>query len=240
MAGPLPHFLLSALFLFCLNQSEDALPDNKARQVGDTIPPPLNYSDARAKIDSSRKSLGTILLRTTLPDQKAVLVKADTLLLKAIGEDLYQLWKGTPWDFNGITQVPRKGAIACGYFVTTLLLHAGYPLNRVKLATCASKEMMISLTSRSDVKNRSTLTLEKFGGEIMRQKNSVFVIGLDFHTGFLVTDDNEAWFIHSNYIDGQGVVKEKLLESAALKASKTRYITQLSGNEKFLRSWLLH
>ncbi len=34
----------------------------------------------------------------------------------------------------GHTAVPKEGEIACGYFVSTTLLHMGVPLNRYKIA----------------------------------------------------------------------------------------------------------
>ena len=33
---------------------------------------------------------------------------------------IHDEWMGTPWDFSGTSQVPRKGSIACGYFVSTV------------------------------------------------------------------------------------------------------------------------
>ena len=43
-------------------------------------------------------------------------------------------WYGTEWDFNGYTAVPNQGVIACGYFVSTTLLHMGINVNRYKMA----------------------------------------------------------------------------------------------------------
>jgi hypothetical protein len=57
-----------------------------------------------------------------------------------IDKKLLPYWLGTTWNFNGTTQVPGEGSIACGYFVTTLLRDAGVKLERVKLAQMASEK----------------------------------------------------------------------------------------------------
>ena len=36
-------------------------------------------------------------------------------------DKIFPYWYGTDWDFNGTTQKPNEGKIACGYFVTCLL-----------------------------------------------------------------------------------------------------------------------
>lgn len=100
--------------------------------------------------------------------------------------------------------------------------------------------MMKELTSSKDIKNLSYLTYKEFGNWMRDYGKGLFIVGLDFHTGFIVNDGNEVWFMHSNYINKAGVLKEKLTESAALKSSKTRFITCLTENENFLRNWLFN
>lgn len=99
---------------------------------------------------------------------------------------------------------------------------------------------MKELTSSKSIMNISSLDYDEFTNLIKSYGKALFIAGLDFHTGFIMNDGNEVWFIHSNYIMKAGVMKEKVKESLALKSSKTRYITCLSNNEKFLRSWLLY
>lgn len=151
---------------------------------------------------------------------------------------LYEQWSGTSWDFNGTSTEPGTGPIACGYFVTTLLKDMGYPVNRVKLATCASSEMMQTLTPGQRFIRLNNLSLTAFTDSLQRLKKGVYIIGLDFHTGFIVNKGSNAWFIHSNYINRKGVMKEEVGNSAALKASKTRWLVCLTGDRKFIAKWL--
>ncbi len=193
----------------------------------------LTYQQFISKIDSTRKYFKS---RPT----DSIILQAKEYWVQLIGSEFYNYWQGTPWDFNGTTTEPKNGTIACGFFVTTVLKDAGVPINRHKLAICPSLKMMQALTSPKEIKNLSSLSYSRFSDWLMQFGKSVFVIGLDYHTGFIVNDGQEVWFIHSNYIDKVGLVKEKVSRSEALQASKTRYITCLTNSEKFLRSWLFH
>ncbi|HEX6192017.1 MAG TPA: hypothetical protein VFZ42_06620 [Chitinophagaceae bacterium] len=158
--------------------------------------------------------------------------------VNSISDSMYRYWSGTSWDFNGITNEPRNGQIACGYFVTAVLQHMGCRINRVKLSTCASMTMMKSLAPAQKIKNLSSLSYPAFNDRISEYGKGIYVIGLDFHTGFIINDGKENWFLHSNYINKKGVVKEKIWESAALKSSRTRFLVSLTGDRHFLENWL--
>jgi len=160
--------------------------------------------------------------------------------VNTISNDFYRYWENTPWDFNGTTTEPGRGAIACGYFVTTILWDMNLSINRVKLATCASSLMMKSLTPGQPLKNLSYLSYDSFDKKLKQMGKGVYIIGLDFHTGFIVNDGLQNWFIHSNYIGRKGVTKEAVMNSAALKASKTRWLVSLTGDKDLLQKWLNH
>jgi hypothetical protein len=147
-------------------------------------------------------------------------------------------WHGTPWDFNGVTQVPGKGDIACGYFVTTVLRNIGVLLNRVKLAQCASGQIIANLVSREHKSWLGDLSFDAFISNIKSNGEGVYVIGLDFHVGFLLHDGKELYFFHSDYINRKGVVKEVAARSAALRASKYRLAGNLTADRGFLSRWL--
>lgn len=158
--------------------------------------------------------------------------------VSAIGNDLFSNWQNTPWDFNGTTTQPQEGTIACGYFVTTLLQAMGVRLNRIQLSTCASSVMMKKLVPGQRLRNLSYLDYHAFNTALSDWGKGVYVIGLDFHTGFIVNDGTENWFIHSNYIGRKGVTKETVLNSTALQSSKTRWMVSLTGDSSFLQKWL--
>lgn len=148
------------------------------------------------------------------------------LFFKYINYDVPYYWKGTPWSFNGTSNVPKKGSVACGYFVTNNLMNYGFDIKGNYLAQQASSVMIKQLcTDISYFSKREDL--EKY--LLNNNKNQVYIVGLDFHTGFITRENKDIYFIHSSYIDNEGVVKEKTAVSPALNASETYMI----GNLKF-------
>src|SRR5437764_1215954 len=86
-----------------------------------------DYSAALSKIASTRAGLARKLAAArTDGERAAVLEAARAALLASVDADIFPAWFGTPWDFNGTTQTPGEGKIACGYFVTTVMRDLGF------------------------------------------------------------------------------------------------------------------
>ncbi|MBL7766175.1 MAG: hypothetical protein JNJ58_08790 [Chitinophagaceae bacterium] len=149
---------------------------------------------------------------------------------------LLPAWYGTVWDFNGTTQVPGEGKIACGYFVTTVLRDAGVDLHRVKMAQCASEMMINHLTQDKEYYNR--ISFADFIRKVKSHGPGLSVIGLDNHTGFLLYDGEELYFIHASYIGTGKVAKDIAEENIILKQSAYKVVGYLSQSEGFVRRWM--
>lgn len=197
-----------------------------------------SYEELKKEIEESRQQLSVKYMRADTPGKKELFEEIRNYWVTAISNDLYNHWKNTPWDFNGATTKPGQGAIACGFFVATLLKDMGLKVNRRKLSVCASSQMMKSLTPKQHLKNLSQLSYPGFNEKLKGYGKGVYIIGLDFHTGFIVNDGKENWFIHSNYINRKGITKETVMSSAALQSSKTRWMVSLTGDKDFLQRWL--
>ena len=104
-------------------------------------------------------------------------------------DKIFPYWYGTDWDFNGTTQKPNEGKIACGYFVTTTLRDIGLDINRVKLAQCASEQMIKKLVSEDNIYRFSNKSIEEFETNLKQKGNGIYVVGLDNHTGFVLFSD---------------------------------------------------
>jgi len=151
-----------------------------------------------------------------------------------VNDDIYRYWQGTPWTFEGMTRTPHDGTIACGYFVTNTLADLGFKINNVKLAQCVSGDMIKALC----VDIHSFNGIKNFEAYMAKQPvNSVSIVGLDYHTGYIVKDATGSYFLHSNYIGKVGVVKELIGESRALANNKFFMIGSLTGNNKRLQQW---
>lgn len=109
-----------------------------------------------------------------------------------VNDSLTAYWNGTPWDFYGMTRTPQKGDIACGYFVTNTLADLGFRIQRVKLAQVVSGDMIKALCT--DIKTCNGI--KNFEAYMEKQPvNSVYIVGLDFHTGYIVKDAAGSWVL---------------------------------------------
>lgn len=156
------------------------------------------------------------------------------LLYNLISKGLVQHWVGTPWDFNGTTRTPNQGYIACGYFVTNTLSDLGFEIQRVKLAQVASSEMIKTLC----IETKWLSGFDNFNAYMNKQnKNAIYIVGLDFHTGFIIKNGDETYFFHSNYIQAEGVILERIEQSKALLNNQAFFIGNLTANKELLKAW---
>lgn len=188
-------------------------------------------------------------------------VKADIVKLKskikteAISTDslgrlftdvlVYQIipyWYGTTWSFEGHTAIPNQGEIACGYFVSTTLLHAGLNINRYKLAQQLPVHEAASLCLQDSALIISHAESAEIISEIYdKTQEGVYFLGFDgSHVGFLIKKPEGIFLLHSNYIGGAGVTVEKIEESEAFSHYHKFYICPLSTNGNFLKCWQLN
>lgn len=224
---------LFSLVIFCgCMQNADPINTKTQHLAG-----PAPRDTLQAKLPPPQQSYESFLqqLKKEKADTKNT-TNARLRLYDCISQQMPAYWIGTGWDFNGTTRIPQQGNIACGYFVTTVLQDAGFKINRAKLAQQVSSVMIKQLTKNI----ASFSSMPGLKNYITAQGNySIFIIGLDFHTGFIIKDKTGIYFFHSNYINRQGVVMEALQNSLALKSSKSFMIGSLSANDGLLKQWLV-
>ena len=151
-------------------------------------------------------------------------LKKEMRFVNFLTDSLLPCWYGTKWNFYGTIEEPGKGTIACGYFVTTVLRDAGLSIQRVKLAQCASEEMIRRVCDKPTIHRYRNVSLADFTRKIKNMGFGLYIAGLDNHTGFIFNDGVESYFIHSTYVKPGCVIKEKANESIVLAYSKYRVI----------------
>ena len=156
----------------------------------------------------------------------------------AITKTIIPPWIGTKWAFSGTTQIPQRGTIACGYFVTTILRDAGLPLARTKLAQCASEEMIKTLVRKKHITRFSNVEFKNFVSFLNNNTNGLYIIGLDNHTGFVLKDSVGIWFIHSTFIGNGKVQTEDATQSTILQNSRYKIVGKISADEEVLDRWI--
>ncbi len=220
-------FLLSLLLVcFCsCNDNKDssvkAEKDTTIYKAGEVVRPSVSYESfiaaCKAQVINLRKQ--------NKPQQ------LQEVIYQIIAEKMPVYWHGTAWDFNGTTRIAGKESIACGYFITTILEDIGLKISRNKMAQKPSS-VLIKATC-SNVKNYATIQqLQDYLSNI--PSNTILIVGLDFHTGFIIKEKDSIYFFHSNYIGKQGVVKEAIEMSRALNKSKSFMIGILSRNNNYI------
>ncbi len=225
---------LLILTIGCQGQSQTPIVKNASEAR------PIESYDSKLKaIADQRLNLAAEYQKAaTQTTRKEVLERARQTFVTAIERDIFSAWYGTDWDFYGTTETPGAGKIACGYLVSTVLRDAGVKVNRVSLAQQASENIIKSLTTEPFISRYRNVSLEKFTGEIEKLGAGLYIVGLDFHVGFLYHDGAEVYFIHSSYVEPSETIREKAASSPVLGASKYRVVGKLSGDDALILKWL--
>ena len=228
-------FLLSSLALFTYGQ-RSCLPPLMIDYSVDTKPRFANYPKLKNSIETHRKQLKSRYQEASeVTTRQTILTEAQEYLHTIFTDSIIPQWYGTPWDFNGYSEVPREGEIACGYFVSTTLRDVGMRLNRYRLAQQAAAYIVKSLCPEGRSHWFRRKSVPEFVESLKALGPGVYVIGLDFHTGFIHYDGKEVYFLHSSYIEPVAVVKEKALESEALADSESFLVGEILPNPDFVR-----
>lgn len=192
-----------------------------------------NYQNLKQQIKKEQKSLKK---RSDINQAKKIEL-AQAYMSEMLVDSIFIYWLGTKWDFNGYTEKPREGEVACGYFVSTTLRDLGIRLNRYKIAQKAASEIVSSLCDQQSITRLSSLDkLKEFLENVEEQE--ILIVGLDYHVGFLFKKDNKSYFAHSNYINRKGVEIELIENSTALKNTQVYVVGNFTKNKKVVGNWL--
>lgn len=236
-------FMLSINFFQPVEKPKEIGEDQRAKQalvanapssiqLVSTFPP---YATVIQQIDTKRQQLAVRYRQTHASSRQLILNEARQVLIASIRDDLLPQWLGTPWDFNGTSETPRQGTIACGYLVTTVLRDAGLQVPRIRLAQMASEAMIKHLTTELYIKRFSNVPIETFVAAVRAWGEGLYIVGLDYHTGFIVHDTVGIFFVHTAYT----VAKEPALDSPMLIHSKYRVLGKISDDDRLIYKWLV-
>jgi hypothetical protein len=171
--------------------------------------------------------------------QATLLALSKKYTYKLLTDTIFPYWYDTGWDYNGISQTPGKGKIACGYFVTTCLRDAGFKVERSRLAQQASSNIMKSVCGEQNIYIIGHNNMEELKSYLLNQKNGLFIIGLDNHVGFVNKEDQNLWIIHSNGVAGSLMVeRENLMDSKLVNKSQAFYLAPLTNNSHAHNFWI--
>jgi hypothetical protein len=68
--------------------------------------------------------------------------------------------------------------------------------------------------------------------------DGLYVVGLDYHVGFIQVKEKEVYFLHSTYVDQSCVMKENATESIVLESTRYRIVGKLLGSKELVEQWV--
>lgn len=232
---------LPILLLFACNQKQKTAPSQASQEVHRTatleeLLPAFDPEKHIADYEALRKRMYARKSRLNSRTSGISQVEIKRQFFHHLVDSIFPYWYGTDWDFNGITETPRSGQIACGYFVSTTLKHMGIKLNRYRLAQKAAYDILKDLTKPGSIKRYTDFDkmidyLEE------KEEDEIFLLGLDFHVGFVVRKDKRLFFIHSDYFSDE-VQKELMSRSYSARSSEAFYLGNLTDNQALMLKWL--
>jgi len=197
-----------------------------------------SYDKIKNEIIAKRDTICEYYLKANEQKKDSVLASTQHYLLQTITKDLMPAWNGTTWDFNGISEEPQKGSVACGMFVTIILKHAGFNISRIKSGRLASEVLIKKLST--NIKRFSNIKMEKVIDYVKSNSDGIYIVGLDTHVGFITKKGNELRFVHSNYYKPHvKVMSQKLTETSPLTDSHYRVIGKIL-DEEMVKKWILN
>jgi hypothetical protein len=196
----------------------------------------ISYTSIKNNINTSRKRVAQSYKNAT--NKSESLNQIRDKFTNHLVSDIIPQWYGTKWSFDGYSEIPKSGSIACGYFVSTTLRDVGLNINRYKLAQKApyhEAEVIACGTTIETLQDKSKEELKAYF--IKNKKDGLYFIGLDFHVGFILKEGQNIYFIHSNYINNSGPIKEKIDDSRVMKSS-VYHFCNITHNDVLLKKWL--
>jgi len=201
-----------------------------------TKPNPEAYNLLITEAKAKQKELGKAYKTANSKKKKEILSSAREYIESTMPK-LMHCWIGTPWDFNGTSQTPGEGKIACGYFVSVVLRDMGFKVSRISLAQQPSQRIITTMIHSNEKKViRYDLDYLTFIEQFKEMPDGIYIIGLDTHVGFLTNFDDE---VHFNHSGASGVIDETTDQARDIKVSRYRVVGNVTSKDYVIEKWLL-
>lgn len=197
------------------------------------------YDTSLARLEARRLALATrYAAATTGKERSDVLAESRSEVFDALTMDIVPAWIGTRWSYHGTSQTPGTGAIACGYFVATVLRDAGFAIDRVPLAQQGSASIVQTLVPDDLVTDVEGATPSQVisGARSDLTDGGLFVIGFDSHVGLLVVRGSSTQLCHSSNRSPRTVRCESAASARSMVS--TRHVLGPVLSDESMLAWL--
>lgn len=199
------------------------------------LPEGATYSEAGLWLEERREGLAA---RLAFEPRERVLAEARAVQVEAARAHLLPAWLGTAYAYDGTSEVPGEGRIACGYLVSTVLRDLGHLVDRVPLAQSAAEQIVRTVAEEPEIARFWGAAPEEVVASVAERGEGLYVIGLDTHVGFLLVNaGGEVELCHaSKRRAAGGVVCE---EAASSPSMRSRYhVVGDALGVRTLEAWL--
>ncbi len=202
-------------------------------------------SQQRAAYDTTRLRLGHIrsdLVRRygtagDMAQRSQLLAEGRRAVLRTLTETFFPAWRGTRWSYNGVSRVPGRGSIACGAFVVFTLQDAGFRVPW-RMLRQPSENIIKNLVPAETIRRYANARpVPDVVADIRRQGDGLYMVGLDYHVGFLVNRGGVVTFWHSTVFEPGRVVGQPADEFSPFTESRYRVVGKLLG-DGMMHKWL--
>ena len=201
-------------------------------------PNPAGYAVLVSELERWRLDLSKRHKQARTEAERTAVEHDARVILEHTLPEMMRCWLGTPWDFNGTASKPGGGRIACGYFVSTVLMDAGFQLDRYQLAQQPSGNILRSFLEKDDCILSVGKPYDAFAHTLEKSRRGIYLVGLDTHVAFIVVGGNGFHMLHSSGSRPWCVVDEDRDAAKVLQRSKWRILGNLTADPKVLRRWL--
>ncbi|MBT8493855.1 MAG: hypothetical protein KJO07_12455 [Deltaproteobacteria bacterium] len=194
-----------------------------------------DYQLARSRVATDRARLAAQLGE---PGQRSAIRQQARRRIEKAVFDLSRHWLGTRWALGAPqTNRPGVGKVNCGTFVGRILRDAGFVVRVKKLQRQPSALIIKSFVGGKRVRKFSNASMSSFLRSVRQMGPGVFIVGLDFHVGFLIQTERDLRFVHASYVT-HTVVDEPAATAVPIVTSKYRVVGKLLSNRN-IDDWLL-
>lgn len=194
-----------------------------------------DYSELKSELARQHTALSDAVDASALDESSETSVRNTVM---AGIERLFDAWEGTRWGLGlPQTQTPGDGKINCGMFVGTVLVHAGFRIDHKKLQRQPAELIIKSLAPSSKIARFRNAPVDDFLEGVREMGPGLYIIGLDYHVGFLVVEpDDGIRYIHASIVT-RCVVDMKADGAPTIEQSNYRVVGKIL-QEDMLRDWL--
>lgn len=238
------------------------------------------YHRTIQEIKTARQKFFTQYTSATPHQRSNIVQTATAFLTRHLLHHFIPAWYGIPWAFVGkktkeespLQYQARKQSVItsqrienpyqpgvttnCSLLLSTTLKHLGFQVERYRLSWQMSYDIIRSLTPSRNIVWLQNKPMKDFIKQTHKMGKGIFIVGLDFHTGYIVYGSplstsrtplpEDVYFCHADYGQSPQIVRcELAVRSPVLTSSRVRVVGKIFSQDRhhpnpdLIHAWIL-